>query len=333
MKYLLGVDGGNSKTEYLLCAEDGSFADVYRTGTCSHERFDDDYDGMERVMREQLAVILGRNKITVADIAAAGFGLAGADLPHQVEELKKRVEAIGIKRYGLANDGILGVKGASESGVGVCAVNGTGTVVVGIDTGGKILQVGGMGHGGDGAGGGFIRGRIITSTYCHYYRCGEYSSMFPEVLKLLDTTQEGLNNIISNWSLLSRHMTEIIQIGFKAAEEGDNLARKIFDDVGISAGQAVSGCIHRLNFADMGTDEKPIDIVQVGSIWNKIPYDGMHNSFVKTIDELSGKVCRVRKLETTVAVGGALWAKELVCDAFPSTEYRKKLVKTITKVN
>ena len=72
-KYFLGVDGGNSKTDYLLCTADGEFVDVFRTGTCSHERFDDGYDGMEKNMREHLAILFKRNNISVEDIASAGF--------------------------------------------------------------------------------------------------------------------------------------------------------------------------------------------------------------------------------------------------------------------
>ena len=101
-KYLLGVDGGNSKTDYLLFTTDGGFVDVYRTGTCSHEAFSTGFRGMEEAMREQLDGLFTRNNITADDIEAAGFGLAGADLPNQVSELRRRVN-IGSIVYHASN--------------------------------------------------------------------------------------------------------------------------------------------------------------------------------------------------------------------------------------
>jgi len=329
-KYFLGVDGGNTKTDYLLCTVEGKFVDLLHTGTCSHECFDDGYDGMERAMRSQLTELLSRNGITIADIAAAGFGLAGADLPYQVVELKKRVEAIGFTRYGLANDGILGIKGASQSGVGLCAVNGTGTVVVGINQHSDILQVGGVGYlTGDFAGGGYIRDQIITALYAFHYRCGDDSAMFAPLLQLLNAKQENLIETVCDWNFLSGNTKEIIKIGAQAAIDGDAVAQNIFDNVGISIAKSAAGAIKRLSFDGFGAIENPIDIVQVGSIWHKIPYQGMSEAFLKTVQELSGRVCRIVKLEATAAVGGVFWAKEIADGFAPPAEYREILFKEL----
>jgi N-acetylglucosamine kinase-like BadF-type ATPase len=325
-KYFLGVDGGNTKTDYMLCTTDGRFVDLHRTGQCSHENFDDGFAGMERVMWEQLSVLFNRNGISVENIEAAGFGLAGADLPYQVYELKKRVESIGFTKYGLANDGILGVKGASENGVGLCVVNGTGTVVIGMDKKGDILQVGGVGPlSGDNAGGGYIRDKIISLLYDFHYRCGEDSPMFPRVMELLKIKPEDLLTLISDYGRLQKYMTEIIKIGSAAAVEGDAIAKKIFDDIGETIGRSAAGCIRRLSL------DNEVDIVQVGSIWHKIAYNGMNASFLKTVCELSGKNCRIIKLKAPAAVGGVFWAKEISAGVPADAVFRKKVLKDVLK--
>ena len=332
-KYYLGVDGGNSKTDYLLYTIEGEYVDVHRADTCSHERFDDGYDAMERIMMEQLSVILERNNISVRDIAAAGFGLAGADLPVQVAELKKRVEAIGFACYGLSNDGILGVKAASKNGVGLCVVNGSGTVAVGIDETGSILQIGGVGPlSGDFAGGGYIRNQIISALYAYHCRCGEGSSMFEPVMGLLGADPDDMLTLVSDYDLLRKHMIEIIQEGAKAAIGGDALACRIFDGVGESIGQSAAGCIRRLSFNGYGAPGNPIDIVQVGSIWYKVPYEGMNASFLKTVQDLSGKCCRVVKLDAPAAVGGVLWAKEIADGGMVAAGYRDKVLNSAATV-
>ena len=330
-KYFLGVDGGNTKTDYLLCTVEGDFVDVYRTETCSHERFENGYEDMEQVMGKQLTHLLNRNGIDIESIASAGLGLAGADLPSQVTELKKRVKKIGLTCYGLSNDGILGIKAASDSGVGLCAVNGTGTVVVGIDKKGEILQVGGVGPlSGDYAGGGYISRQIISLLYDFYYRCGEDSIMFSQLMDLLKADPADMLTLVSNHALLSKHTVDIIQIGSNAAVAGDTVARGIFDTVGVTIGRSAAGCIRSLSFEGLGTSQAPIDIVLVGSIWHKIPYEGMQDSFMQTAMDLTGKHCRCITLQSPAATGGVLWAKEIADGTAVSAEYRKKLLETIT---
>jgi N-acetylglucosamine kinase-like BadF-type ATPase len=330
-KYLLGVDGGNSKTDYLLCTVEGGFVDVLRTGTCSHEQFADGFDGMERVMEEQVSQLLGRNGIAVADIVSAGFGLAGADLPGQVVELRKRVEAIGFKRFAVANDGILGVKGASDSGVGVTAVNGTGTVVVGIDEKGEVCQVGGVGPlSGDYAGGSYIVGQIISSLYSFYNRCGADSAMFQPVMSHLGVDPADLLTVVSDPRPLYQHSKVLIQIGAKAASEGDVTAKAIFDNIGVSIGQSAAGCIRNLSFENFGTAESPIDIVPIGSLWHKVPYEGMASAFLRTVEALSGKKCRVVNMKAPPAAGGVLWAKEIADEKPVSVGFRKGLLESIS---
>lgn len=327
--FFLGVDGGNTKTEYLLYTTEGKFVDMHRTGTCSHEQFNGSFDSMEKVMRKQLSEIFTRNGITAADIAAAGFGLAGADLPYQIEEMKRRVEAIGFTRYGLANDGILGIKATATGGVGICAVNGTGTVVVGINESGNILQVGGVGPlSGDSGGGSYIRDRVIASLYNFYFRCEPDSVMFPPVMKLLGVRIENLLSLLSDYTTLSRYMTDITKICAQAAVDGDDVAKKILDDIGISIGKSAAGCIRKLVFAE--TDE--IDIVQVGSIWFKVLYEGMNAAFLRTTQELSGRHCRPIKLDASSAFGGVLWAKEIADGVAPSAATRESFLEELKKL-
>ena len=330
-RFLLGVDGGNTKTDYLLCTTEGDFVDVLRTGTCSHEAVPGGYDGMEEAMTRQLNQLFDRNGITIKDIAAAGFGLAGADLPSQIEELCARVEKIGFTNYGLNNDGILGIKGALTSGIGLCAVNGTGTVVLGADEKGQALQVGGIGYlSGDYAGGSHIFRQIIEKMHDYYFRCGPESMMFPKVLELLEAMPEDIPVLINENSRLRKNTAEIIQIGSNAAVTGDAVAQGIFDAVGASIAHSVAGCVRRLSFEGMGTADNPIEIALVGSIWEKVGYTGMLKTFMKTAQDLSGKHFKTMSIQAPPAVGGVLWAKAIESGAPPTPEYRRKVLEAIS---
>ena len=94
MKYILGIDGGNTKTDYLLYDVEGNFIDGKRSGTCSHEGLKDGFDGAYRVMNEEITKLLQRNNLTVEDIEASAMGLAGIDCKYQKEKIEEVVRKI-----------------------------------------------------------------------------------------------------------------------------------------------------------------------------------------------------------------------------------------------
>ena len=324
MTYLLGVDGGNSKTDYLLCRNDGTFVDILRRPTCSHEHPGVGYDGMQNKMQSHLNDLFAKNNITVNEISAAAFGLAGADLPDQHLELKQRLTNIGFKKFDLGNDGILGVKAMADTGV--CAINGSGTVIVGIDNTGTQLQVGGIGPlSGDYAGGSHIARKAIEAIYSHYYRMGNYSPAFPKLMEIFEikTPSDLPTHAISQDARIWQSAKEIISIVDSHAAEDDDVCKTILDDVGINCGEGVAGCIRNLNFTG------DITIVKAGSIWTKLKYQGMSKIFEATIKQTTTHSIKPILLDAPPALGAVFWAKVLQsgnCD----TQYRDDMRNFLT---
>ena len=88
-KYVIGVDGGNTKTDYLLFDIEGNFIDGLRSGTCSHESPKiGGFEGAHLVMKENIELLLKQNNLSIKDIASGAFGLAGVDSPFQKEALE-----------------------------------------------------------------------------------------------------------------------------------------------------------------------------------------------------------------------------------------------------
>ena len=317
-KYILGVDGGNTKTDYLLCKADGTFVDLLRAGTCSHEANEGSFDWMQATMQAHMDTLCNRNGIGMADIVAAGFGLAGADMPWQVAELERRVRAIGFTKIGLQNDGILGVKAISASGV--CAVNGTGTVIVGIDDQGKFMQVGGIGGmSGDAAGGPHIAAQAVTQAYHSLFRGGQLTKLVAGVFDVLGLKEpQDLHECINNYNWRSANTRGLIQMADQLAQAGDPTAQRIFENVGSNCAEGVVGCVGHLSFRD------EIVVVKAGTIWNVIGYTGMVDSFTRTIRENVALSTRFELLECTPSLGALFWAKELLDGAVTQT-YRDQM--------
>ena len=70
-EYILGVDGGNTKTHYFLYDGEGNFVDCIKAGTCSHEALPDSYVGTGRELDRRLTELFSRYKIRISDIAYA----------------------------------------------------------------------------------------------------------------------------------------------------------------------------------------------------------------------------------------------------------------------
>ncbi|NLT01446.1 MAG: N-acetylglucosamine kinase, partial [Acholeplasmataceae bacterium] len=185
-EYIIGVDGGNTKTDYFLFDIAGNFIDFYRGGTCSHEGLHDSFAGSYRVMNEVFTNLFQRNKITIEQIKTAVFGLAGVDTPFQKAKLEEVVQMLGFTQFKVVNDSFLGIKAGTTNGYGVCSINGTGTSSGGIDLDGKNLQVGGIGAiVGDEAGGSWIARQAIRVVYDACYRFGQQTLLTEIVMKEL----------------------------------------------------------------------------------------------------------------------------------------------------
>jgi N-acetylglucosamine kinase-like BadF-type ATPase len=155
-KYIIGVDGGGTKTDYLLFTLDGEWVDSLRVGSRSHEILSGGFPETEEMILSDLETLLKKHSIAKEQIAAAAFGMAGIDTPDQLREMNKILNKAAFNKVVAANDSILGIKAGCPSGVGICSINGTGTVASGINEKGEIIQIGGLGSAtGDSAGGFF----------------------------------------------------------------------------------------------------------------------------------------------------------------------------------
>lgn len=326
-KYVIGVDGGNSKTDYFLFDTEGNFVDHIKDGTCSHERFADAYESSYRIMNDNIKSLLSRNGLTIDDAAAGAFGLAGADVPIQKEKLTEVVEKIGFTNYAVDNDSFLGIKAGSENGYGVCSINGSGTVAGGISPSGKRLQIGGIGQiSGDEAGGFFLSRGVIRGVYDSLYRLGKETDMTKPVMELLGVKDklyfiQNVSDYLSKGTLPTK---ELIQILFRAVDNQDHVAFDIVDNTSLQLAKSTAGCINNLDFGNN------VDIILAGSVWIKAETPILFKQYRKYIEEFTEKKCKYIFLQVPPAAGAVLWALELFNNEPVDKSIRKKVIDVLS---
>ena len=321
-KYVIGVDGGNTKTDYLLYDTFGNYIDGIRSGTCSHEGLKDGFEGSYRVMKENIDNLLSRNNLSIEDVATGAFGLAGVDCPYQQKKLIEVVERIGFKKHQVVNDGFLGIKAASPNGAGVCSINGTGTVNIGVDNYNNSFQIGGIGYvAGDEAGGSFLARAAVRATYDNCFRFGKDTKLKDDVFSMYEVDNYlDLRDVIIMKRVDSKFLVQSL---FRRANEGDEVAIEILETAGWNMGKSIAGVIKELNFIE------PINVILAGSIWAKATNDNMFNKFKETVYELTHKQCEFIILKEPPVLGAILWALELANNEVPNKELKEKINNSI----
>ncbi len=322
-KYVIGVDGGNTKTDYLLYDTEGNFVDGIRSGTCSHEAPSvGSFEGAYLVMKSKIEELLSRNNLTIKDVVSGAFGLAGVDAPFQKKALEDAVEKIGFKEYQVVNDGFLGIKAASPTGTGACSINGTGTVNVGIDEDGKWMQVGGIGYvAGDEGGGSFLSRAAVRIAFDEAFRFGPKTKVTEDVFKMYGiTSKKEFSDAIVGKRIDS---TYLIKALFNRANEGDEVAIKVLETAGENMGRSTAGCISEINLVE------PVNVILAGSVWAKATNFAMLNKFKEVVSNLTKKNCNFIVLNEPPVLGAILWALEIANKKLPSSELKAKVLESI----
>ena len=326
MEYILGVDGGNTKTDYYLFDIEGNFIDMYRGGTCSHEGLRDSFDGSYRVMKAVFDEFLGKHNLKPEDIKASVFGLAGDDLPYQHAKLCEKIEQLGFKNYKIVNDSALAIKVGTTNGYGVCSINGTGTSVSGIGKDGKTIQVGGIGDiTGDEAGGRFLSRKVVRKAFDEVMRFGKKTSLTPITLNLIGNTSEEqlMEDIVLVYSARKVDYNVLTVACFEEANKGDEVAIELLTEMADNLARSAASAVVRL---DLG--ETP-EVVLAGSVYVKGCCPVLVDEVKKRIDMYANKKCNTKVLTVPPATGAIVWAYELATGKYPSLEKRMEFVKTV----
>lgn len=322
-KYILGVDGGGTKTDYLIVTTEGDWVDNIRVGSRSHEVLEGGFAQVEKEILSDIEGLLRKNSILRSQVAAAAFGMAGIDTPAQLARIKTILNKTGLEKYVVSNDSILGIKAGCPSGVGICSINGTGTVASGINEKGEILQVGGIGMAtGDSAGGHYIAALTVRAVYDSFYRCGPETVLAGRIMDFFEIQDPiELLNVISDKFYDSRELDkQLVTYLFDAANEKDGAAVSIVKEVARELAKSVSGCMTTLKF-----DGIP-EVVLAGSVWTKADCPLLLTHFKKCVFQYTGKNIDPFPLQVIPAAGAILWALELEQNHPAAIEQRNKII-------
>jgi len=325
-RYVLGVDGGGTKTHCALFDTNGNKIDFVSWGTTNHERLKYGFDDLKKELHEMIFYILRKNCIGLNQLVKCVFGLSGVDTKSQHDKISGILKDIGIKDFILCNDAYLGIKAGCCNGYGICAINGTGFSVVGIDPYEKMFQIGGLFElTGDFGGGVLLSKSAISSVYNALFKGEKNTRMTDFLFEMLHVTSKYdlMDVIIEKISNQSIKIQDFSKVVFLAANEGDEIALQILDDMGKEYAISINAVFKELNFDGCAN----VDIVLAGSLFVK----GENPAAIirlkdDVISENRNKKISFKILEHPPVAGAVTWALEAVNG---SSLYYDKVIREI----
>ena len=308
MKYIIGVDIGGTKSHLALFDTEGNFVDFDRWGPLNHEGMPGSFGQFEDEFGQFVRRVINRNKITMNDVAFSVLGVGGVDTVKQHTIISEILGKLGFEKFILANDAFLGIPAGSETGIGICAINGTGEALAGINKEGKMLQIGGVGAISSDMGGGASLGkRLVSAVYRELFRKGEATLMTPLLFEELGITDkyDYVEKIYERIEEGTFRLGAYNHMVFEAVKRNDAVAAGILREIAANYSGGISGMIEELRFPP----GEELCVVLAGSIFVK----GEHPLLIDTLKEqVSGANphhrVRYNVLDVPNVAGAVIWA-------------------------
>lgn len=308
--FVVGVDGGNSKTDLVLAGTDGSLLAAVHGPSVSHQAVGLEI-GMAR-LAELAARAWDRAGLVAGDTARVGvFCLAGADTPTDLRLLGRSLRRLGLaQRDLLRNDTLAALRSGTDRGWGVAVICGAGVNAAGVAPDGRTARLAGLGDiSGDWGGGEGLGSAALAAAVRGRDGRGPRTTLerlVPEAFGL--SRPASVTDALYAGRLDPRRLLDLSPLVFRAAFEGDTVARSIADRLADEVVAMATAIVRRLRL----TRRDP-DVVLAGGVMQTD--DAIFHHRIRDGIAAVGPRARVIVPSVKPVVGAALLALDASDDA------------------
>ena len=219
--YFLGIDGGATKTEFVLTDAAGNVLCRHFEGSCNP--MDIGMEAAQKVLDTGIRTVCkGVPMRKISMFAGISGGISG----NNKEIFHDFFTKFPFARFDNGSDAQLIVAAGLGDGDGIAVIMGTGSVAF-VQKDGEMHRIGGMGYLFDNGGNGYCMGRDAI----HAALCAEDASGEQTLLHKMVTEKLGKASAIAAlgelYALGKRGVASYAPLVFRAAAEGDGVARNI----------------------------------------------------------------------------------------------------------
>jgi N-acetylglucosamine kinase-like BadF-type ATPase len=261
--YVLGIDGGGTKTFALVADTQGQLHGFGQAGPSNHQGrgLAAAMLSIERAGRDALqSAGVRENEITIVSC-----GLGGADLPEDFAMLQPALEQLNLgSRVDLRNDTQVALRAGTHKTWGVVLICGTGFNVAGRAPDGREICFPGLGWiSGDWGGAGTLAIEMIRLVMREADGRGRPTALTHMLLEALEQpTPYELMRALYHQRIERPDLLATVPLLFRAAMQVDEPAQELIIRLGEELAISAVAVIRRL-----GLEEQPVEVVLGGSVF------------------------------------------------------------------
>lgn len=242
MEYIIGVDGGGTKTEAVAYSLEGEVLNTSLKG------FANLLNGKEEALNNIVSSIEELiNEFGKENLRGVYLGIAGVEVGNNRDEILKAIQETLEIESSLMNDGELALKAMLKGEDGILVIAGTGSIAFGIKDG-KSARAGGWGHLlGDEGSGYKISIDTLKNILFEEDNSIEKSNLSQAIMK--EFNWNSVDEIVGFvYSSSKDEIAKVAPVVSKLAEAGDNFARGILEKEAIALAKTTQNVYEKLGF-------------------------------------------------------------------------------------
>ncbi|MEH7379506.1 BadF/BadG/BcrA/BcrD ATPase family protein [Bacillus sp. JJ1533] len=300
--YVLGIDGGGTKTKGMIADENGNVYAVAQVGATNQNGAD--MQSIEKEFESLFLSLKNQSKEAFNNLHTIFAGIAGVDRPEAKKIAEEILGELGPSKAAIIvdNDGVNALYSGTLGAPGIVQICGTGSITFGVNEKGERKRVGGWGYLIDDEGSSYELGReALHAIFKAYDHRGPKTALTEKIVQHFQITDPSdLISIVYN----AKHPREVIaplsRYVTEAVDQGDKVAKELIQE----SGSKIACSIHHLYNQLFPFNEKEIPVVLVGGLFTR------SDLYIPIIDTLLQQISLPLKLVTPhiEPVGGAVAA-------------------------
>lgn len=285
MKYVIGIDGGGTKTHMKIADLNGNIiAEGVKGPSNINSSAEED---VKNVFKDLIFEGIKSIGECLGECSAVCIGTAGADRDEDKVIIENMIkDAVGYKgKIIVVNDAEVALAGGIGKRDGIIVISGTGSICYGRTEEGKSCRSGGWGHIIGDEGSGYDIGiNAIKAALKSYDGRGEKTILESSVLEYLGLKcHEDLINYIYRGGAGKKEIASLTRAVNDAHKKGDMVSKKILKTAAEELFLSVKAVVDKLGVCD-----KNISLTTTGGTINNIEY--LYSEFKNKVNKLYPKV-------------------------------------------
>jgi N-acetylglucosamine kinase-like BadF-type ATPase len=238
MNYVIGIDGGGTKTLALLAGLDGHVIARSASGPSNYNAV-----GFESACAALESAIRMVRQNHPGAVSALCLGLAGAGRPDDIEQFQRwaigKFPGTAVK---IVNDAEILLAAGSPTGAAIALICGTGSIVYGRTIHGELIRAGGWGYLFGDEGSGYSIGVAALRAVLQAYDGRGASTLLAELIlqrRCVSSPPELVRNIYGA-DAPRMEIASLADLVEQAAGQGDKVASAILDEAALELARTVA---------------------------------------------------------------------------------------------